>query len=237
LRKLLIAALVPVLAGLAACGGGGGGDEGNIRDLIAQGNDQDPKVCDRVTDRWLKQVTGGDKKDCQRQVKRSDSAKLKVNKVTVNGNSATVDATLRGKAGTVLLVKQGGDWKLDDVEQGSSSKSGTGTSGSGDEVNVKSTYDAFVTAANDEDETVFCGLMSNRYAAKLIHHTSARFPVAECLNRYKHFDFSRLQKALKQVKPGKISIAGDTATLQLSDGEHVAFKKQKGRWVIDDIGR
>jgi hypothetical protein len=115
-RQALVAVLLLGLPALAACGGGS--DEDKVRDVIALGNDKDPKVCQKVTDKWLKNVTGGDKKECERQVRRTGNAKLKVRKVTVKGDRATVDASIRGTVGQVLLIKDGGDWKLDDVRAG-----------------------------------------------------------------------------------------------------------------------
>jgi hypothetical protein len=242
LKKILIglALALALTLGLAACGGGSGkSDEGQIRDIIALGNKKDTAICDRLTDKWMKDVVGGDKSDCEKQVKQSPKNAIKTKTISVNGNKATVTAEIQDDPGEIFLVKDGGDWKLDDIQQDGSPSSGgsssTETSTSGDRLRIKGTYDAFVAAANDEDETVFCGLMSDRYAAELIGQRGGSFPVAECVNRYKSFDFSRLQRAVRRVKPVEITVTGDTAQLKLSDGERVLFEKQKGRWVIDDI--
>ncbi|MFN2617542.1 MAG: hypothetical protein ABR581_10525 [Thermoleophilaceae bacterium] len=116
MRNSLIAVSLVLLPVLAGCGGAS--DESKIRDVIALGNKHDPKVCERVTDKWLKSVTGGGKEDCQRLVKQTGTAKFKVRKVTVKGDRATVDGSIRDKTGQLLLVKDGGDWKLDDARPG-----------------------------------------------------------------------------------------------------------------------
>lgn len=236
-RMTASAVALAALPGLAACGGGGGGDEDKVRDLVSLGNKHDPAVCDKVTDRWLKQVTGGSRADCKKQVK-GDKSTVKVEKVSVKGDRATVSISSGRNRGQILAVKDGGEWKLDDVKQTPSSSSSSGSSSaSGEEVKVRGTYLAFVQAANKEDETVFCGLMSDRYAARLIGKSGSRFPVAECLDAYKRFDFSRLQRALKKVRVTGVSVTGGSAQVKLSDSESVVMKKQKGRWVIDNIGR
>jgi len=117
-----VAALLASLA-LAACGddnGGsesGGSDEDQIREVIALGNSLDPEICDKVTDRWLENVTGGDKSDCEAQLKDSKEDAIEVEQVSVDGDEATVTATIQGDSGRLLLVKEDDEWKLDDIQQ------------------------------------------------------------------------------------------------------------------------
>lgn len=120
---LALTLLCTATPGLAACGGGDSpgtstGDEDQIRDVIALGNNRDTAVCDRLTDRWMKDVVGGDRADCEQQVRQSPEDAVEIEEVSVDGDRATVTARIEGDAGRLLLAKQGGEWQLDDVQQG-----------------------------------------------------------------------------------------------------------------------
>ena len=234
-RSAALAAVALVAAvPLAACGKS---DEDEIRDLIELGNKQDPKVCDKVTDKWLREVTEGDKAECERDVKE-DEDRFDVKKVSVDGDKATVDGTDdEGDSLQIFLVKEDGEWKLDGGRQTGAGSSGGGGGGGGDtadETQIRGTYQAFVDATKKENGAVFCGLISERYAAELLDR-SGRFPRAECLQRSRAFNYGPLARALSRVRPGDVTVSGDSATLRLSDGETVEFTKEKDRWVIDDI--
>jgi hypothetical protein len=126
LKKLVIAlALASVSVGLAACGGGDGGntggggasDESQVRAVIDLGNSKSPDICERLTDRWMKNVVGGDRADCEEQVKNTEKDAIQVKDVSVAGSKATVTAQIQGEPGQLFLVEQDGEWKLDDIQQ------------------------------------------------------------------------------------------------------------------------
>jgi hypothetical protein len=105
----------------AACGGddnGGASDEEQIRDVVALGNELDPEICDKLTDRWLENVTGGDASDCEEQLKDTEKDSIQIEDVSVEGDEATATATIQGQPGRLLLVKEDGEWKLDDIQEG-----------------------------------------------------------------------------------------------------------------------
>jgi hypothetical protein len=124
LRTMTFVAALLACVALAACGddnGGsesGGSDEDEIRQVIALGNSLDPEICDKVTDRWLENVTGGSQSDCEDQLKNSKEDAIEFEQVSVEGDKATVTATIQGDSGRLLLVKEDDEWKLDDIQQG-----------------------------------------------------------------------------------------------------------------------
>jgi len=123
MRTMSVLAALLASAALAACGDDNGGsdsasDEDQIREVIALGNSADPEVCDKVTDHWLEEVTGGDKSDCEEQLKNAEKNAMEPEEVSVDGDKATVTATISGDPGRVFLVKEDDEWKLDDIEQG-----------------------------------------------------------------------------------------------------------------------
>jgi ABC-type glycerol-3-phosphate transport system substrate-binding protein len=122
--KPIVVTLALALAslGVAACGGGDGGgsqasDADQIRALIDLGNSKNPAICGKLTDKWMQNVVGGDRADCEQQVKQSPSNAVQVENISVNGDAATVGATVEGNSAQLTLVKQDGEWKLDDIQQ------------------------------------------------------------------------------------------------------------------------
>ena len=122
LKKLVIAlGLVLAVFGAPACGGNatgeGGGDEARIRALIDLGNSKNAAVCDRMTDRAMANLIGGDRATCAQRVNQSPADSIQVQAISVNGDTATVTAELAGEPAQVTLVKQGGEWKFDYVQR------------------------------------------------------------------------------------------------------------------------
>jgi hypothetical protein len=78
--------------------------------------DAPPSVCDRLTDKWMATVVGGDRATCEQQVTQSPANAIQVEAISINGDGATVTAQVGGNAAQLSLVKQGGEWKLDDIQ-------------------------------------------------------------------------------------------------------------------------
>ena len=116
---LTLALALAVPLGLTACGGddNGGSDEDQVRDVIELVNNQDESACDKLTDKYMKDVIGGDRDDCEKQVKNTPKNAVKIKTVKINGDKATVTGDIQGGTGEIFLVKDGGDWKLDDVKR------------------------------------------------------------------------------------------------------------------------
>ena len=126
MRRLLTLTLVAA-ACLAACGGGN--DKQEARDTVKQFftalQKRDlGKLCDRLlTKDLLQRTTGatGDRagQECRRQfkdIKATDFKLVSVGKTSVNGDNATVQATIerqgQSQPQVFRLKKEDGDWRL-----------------------------------------------------------------------------------------------------------------------------
>ena len=106
--------LVPALA-LGACGSDDNAED-DIRGIIEDVSQQPSTLCENATEDLLKQV-GGSEESCKKAAsgQRSDR-KVDVNSVEVDGDEAT--AKIKGTDGdrTIMFEKEGGDWKVADVQ-------------------------------------------------------------------------------------------------------------------------
>ena len=122
---LLPCALIVALA-LSACGGGDD-ETGEIEDVIvASAVADDPANCTKLnTQRFNEQVAGESGsaavKECEEEAEKEEGLdSVEVSKVEVDDSSATADVALRGggldgQAVEVALVKDGDQWKLDEI--------------------------------------------------------------------------------------------------------------------------
>ncbi len=125
MRRLLIAALIAVLA-LSACGGGD--DETDARNTVKQfftalkKKDVD-KLCDDLLSKdFLKETTlgtGDPKQECRRQFRQLKTPNFKlvrVGNVKVKGDDATVAAVIerdnQAQPQVFRLKKEDGSWRL-----------------------------------------------------------------------------------------------------------------------------
>lgn len=124
---LLPCILILSALSFAACGGGSGGDEGEIEDAIeTSATSTDPADCKKLnTQEFMEQTTqeSGEAavEDCEEQAKEEEGAEsAKVSAVEVDGSDATAEVALSGghldgQTLEVALVKDGDQWKLDEV--------------------------------------------------------------------------------------------------------------------------
>lgn len=114
---LALAVMLAVPFGASACGGDDKSDEEQIRDVIELVNAKKKEACDNLSDKYLRDVIGGDKDDCEKQVGETPRNAVKIKNVKVDGDRATVSGDIQGGSGRIFLVKEGDDWKLDDVKR------------------------------------------------------------------------------------------------------------------------
>lgn len=126
LRLLLLPALLISAFGLAACGGGGESDEGKIISTIeTAATSTDPSVCGETQTLKFMEQTGGSggeaEKECEEETKAGENnpESVTVSKVEVEGERATANVEFEGgnfdgQTLEVALVKEGGDWKLNE---------------------------------------------------------------------------------------------------------------------------
>jgi hypothetical protein len=127
-RPLLLPCLVLALAvGLSACGGGSSDDEGRIEEAIERSAaNEDPSVCTELQTRKFTEQTQQESgeaavRSCEEEAEESEGAEsATAANVAVDGSTATAEATLKGGSldGQTLeveLVKDGDQWKLNEV--------------------------------------------------------------------------------------------------------------------------
>jgi len=127
-KRLLLLPCILILSALTftACSGGGGG-EGEIEEAIeASATTTNPADCKKLnTQQFMEQTTqeSGDAavEECEETAKEDEGAEsVSVSKVEVDGSDATAAAALSGghldgQALKLALVKDGDQWKLDEV--------------------------------------------------------------------------------------------------------------------------
>lgn len=127
-RRLVLACLLIVgVLGLAACGSSGASDESQIEEAIeTSASSKDPAVCKELsTQKFLEQTTKSSGpeavKSCEEQASKSEGVKAaSVSNVEVEGSKATADTTvvggtLGGQGVEIALVKEGDQWKLNEI--------------------------------------------------------------------------------------------------------------------------
>jgi hypothetical protein len=111
---------------LAGCGPFGGESEEDkagdvVTQLIEARNSGDfATVCGLLAEQQVKGIEKASGSSCAQALSKLEAqgnATVRIDEVRVEGDRATVDATLsqRGQAGqaqSILLVKEGGDWKV-----------------------------------------------------------------------------------------------------------------------------
>jgi hypothetical protein len=238
-KLALTASLTIAALAFGACGGGGGGsDKDKIEAIIKLVANSDEKACDRFTDGLIKREFAGSKDQCVKQAKDSnEKLDYTTKSVDVSGDKATAVVAAKNETQNLQFIKDGSDWRLDQIGGASSSGTSTGTtpSPSGDEVAARGSVDAFLKAIAAEDETVLCGLLSATYASKLINKPKSE-AIADCLTAFRNFDWTALKKEAKGVTSKDVTVTGDHATAKLSNGETVRLKRAGERWVIDSVG-
>ena len=127
-KRLLLLPCFLIFSALsfAACGGSGG-DEGEIEEAIeTSATTTDPADCKKLnTQQFMEQTTresgNAAVEECEEEAKEDKGAEsVSVSAVEVDGSDATADAALSGghldgQALKLALVKDGDQWKLDEV--------------------------------------------------------------------------------------------------------------------------
>jgi hypothetical protein len=129
-RYLLLPCLLIVSAlALAACGSSGNSDEGEIEEAIeTSATSPDPANCTKLmTQAFMEQSTNSSGKEaveqCEEDAEKpeNNAESVEVTNVEVEGEEASAEAAFTGSTFNeqtveVALVKEGGQWKLNEVE-------------------------------------------------------------------------------------------------------------------------
>jgi ABC-type glycerol-3-phosphate transport system substrate-binding protein len=113
LYRLTAAAVLGTSAlALAACGGGSS-DKDQLTDLIKKVGNDPAYLCDHMSAKVDTAIGGKD--GCLKAAK-ADGAKdpdIKIDSITIDGDSASAKITGNKGPDTVKFVKEDGDWKVD----------------------------------------------------------------------------------------------------------------------------
>ena len=128
-RRLIVVAVALITIALAGCGPFGGKSEQDkagdtVTQLIEARNQGDfVKVCSLIASQQLAKFKAAGT-SCERALpklaRRGTTTSINIQQVRVSGDRATVDATVSqnggaGNAQTILVVKEGSDWKVSQV--------------------------------------------------------------------------------------------------------------------------
>jgi hypothetical protein len=129
-RKLLYLPCLLIISALAlsACGGGGDSDESKIEDAIeTSATSNEPSNCTELQTQKFDEQNSGTQgaaavADCEREAEEGEdqAESVEVSAVAVDGDAATAAVAFSGsglddQAVEVALVKDGDDWKLDEI--------------------------------------------------------------------------------------------------------------------------
>jgi len=126
-RYLLLPCLLLISAlALAACGSSGGGDEGEIEEAIeTAATGTEPSKCTEVeTQAFVEQNTRESGKaavkQCEEEAPEENAESVAVSNVEVEGEEASAEAaitggSLNGQTLEIALVKEEGNWKLNEL--------------------------------------------------------------------------------------------------------------------------
>lgn len=128
-KRLLLLPCIVILAALSFAACGSGGDEtGEVEEAIeTAATTTNPADCDKTqTQNFMEQANGESGtaavKNCEEEARKEENAEsVKISNVEVEGSKATADVVLvggksiDGQTIEVALVKDGDQWKLDEI--------------------------------------------------------------------------------------------------------------------------
>lgn len=105
-----------------------------------------------------------------------------------------------------------------------------------EETKALGTMQAFVTAAEENDEAVFCGITTKNF----LNYLEKGLTVAQCVEGLKGVEFKALRR-LRGAKADSVEVDDNVAagTLILKNGNNIGIilKKPEDRWLVDDFSK
>jgi hypothetical protein len=126
-KRLLLLPCLLVLSALAIAACGSSSDEGEVEEVIeASVTSTDPADCKKLQTQQFMEQTSRESgavavKKCEEEAENDEGAdSAEISEVTIDGDVATAETALSGgsldgQAVEVALVKDGAQWKLDEV--------------------------------------------------------------------------------------------------------------------------
>jgi hypothetical protein len=241
-----VAAIVIVL--LLVLGGGddeaGGKDEEDVRAALSSFL-RSPD-CDDLTDDGVQEF-GGSTACGEALPEGVDEGDFEITKVSVSGDNA--DASVSSKEevdGTYALERKGSDWQIADVPSGfvaaatptttETTPTETTPTETEEEMDPReteaiATLQALIDAVQENDEEVFCGLLSPRQAQKLVGGAGGNAAIARCVEVARQVDLSK--GVPSRIEVTGVRVTGNQASVRLTTGERFTLVRRGGRFVID----
>jgi hypothetical protein len=220
---------VGVVLALVLGGGGddGGGEEAEVEDAIEQvSTSKDPEVCRTgYTTSFLQKATGRSGSEavdlCQEQVPQNNTTSAEISDVQINGSRAT--ATLVEEGGPndgetlkVTMIKQGDDWKADDLDKPA-------------------------VASGDAAERAITNTVLNFGSSEGIKACDyLSYPGLQRLGGRSGCESSFKEGQPANYSPEDVSISGRTATMTVTEtrqNKRIEFtlSRELGEWEIDSF--
>jgi len=251
-RPLVVAAVLSALV-VGACRG----DEDADRDAVAEVADlfarSEPAICERVSERFLDRYFNGRKRACQESARKDDAGDAAASGIEVDGDKATALVTDKDGDVRVAFLRRDGEWLADSVARTSPRRRPKGKAPDPadkgpkskpaprkakpdeDRAAARGAVAAFLQAAKENDERVLCGLLSERFARRIVRVKSDG--IARCVSVLKGQDLSALRKRFKGAKVEAVKVDGDRGKATLTSGVTMSLLKEGDRFVITDVSR
>lgn len=186
---------------------------------------------------------------------------FEVTSVEVDGDTANAEVEAGGDEGRFELEQDGDDWVITDVggELGDTVAANAAEAGGGTETSTApattpttpttpeqttteepddpreieaiATLQALIDAIQEDDEQVFCGLLSPRQAQKLVGGAGGDAAIARCVQVAGRVDLSR--GVPRRIRVTGVRVTGNQASVRLTTGERFTLVRRRGRFVVD----
>lgn len=256
LGLLAVAGVVVAVLLLAGGGDDGGGEEEDVRAAVSSFFEND---CDVLTDDFREELYGegeGDpEENCEEEAGNlEDEEDFEIAEVTIDGDTAEAAVEVDGEDAELDLEKDGEEWKVDgvsgDVAQAQSTPTTTTpttpttpetTTPAPEpepepepdprETEAIATLQALIDAIKENDEKVFCGLLSPRQAQKLVGGPGGDAAIARCVQVAKNVDLG--EGVPDEIDVTGVRVTGNKASVRLTTGERFTLVRRGGRYVIN----
>lgn len=249
-RNLLYAllgllAVAGVVLAIVLLGGGSSDSEGDDDVRAALSSFIEDPSCNDVTDSAVERVFGGDGACSGALPDGVDEGDYTISSISVDGDQADAEVDSDEDVdGDWELEQDGGDWKIDSVPAAlAQTATDTGatptpapeptTTEEEDPRRIEAiaTLEALIQAVKDDDEKVFCGLLSPRQAQKLVGGAGGDAAIARCVEIAARVDLSK--NVPSEISITGVRVSGNQASVRLTTGERFTLVRRRGRFVID----
>ncbi|HWH43219.1 MAG TPA: hypothetical protein VNT32_00670, partial [Thermoleophilaceae bacterium] len=248
LLGLLAVAGVVVAIVLLSGGSSDSGDE-DVRAALSSFI-EDPS-CSDLTDRAVESVFGGESACSAALPDGVDENDFTISSVQVDGDEAEAEVDSDEDVdGDWELEQDGDDWKIDSLPGSlaqtppeTQTDAGATTTPAPEpepttteeedprRIEAIATLEALIQAVKDDDEKVFCGLLSPRQAQKLVGGAGGDAAIARCVEVAARVDLSK--NVPDEVSVTGVRVSGNQASVRLTTGERFTLVRRGGRFVID----